>query len=215
MFGPVNTGDPKIEMARRMASQASDEAITYETAKARMGEPRFIGGGINLDSPEAIDKELFAPIRHQYGIPDPVKKQMEGQRLFEIGNKVVAVDPRTGEHKEIYSAPDKTPVEKPVDWQFSPSSDPLAPNQKIRLTPSAFAEQITTLPEFARTNAVNLAQLRGFGFDGNGMRFAPPSTNAPTATVFASPQEVASAVKAGKLDRTKAVDILRKQFGFK
>ncbi len=72
MFGQINTGDPKIELARRLASQHHDEAEAQASAKARFDSPRFVPGiAEQPDSVAAIDRELFAPIRKQYGVPEP------------------------------------------------------------------------------------------------------------------------------------------------
>lgn len=173
-------GEMMVEFTpeERLEAQMAD---AYAKAEARTASPRHLGAGINLDSPEALDRELFQPIRREFGLPEPVKPMMESPRLFEIGNRVVAVDPKTGQNREIYSVPEKPPVEKPVKWKFE-SGRFVKPDEEVLLTPSSFAEQLPTLPEFARTNAANLAQLRGFGFDTGGQRFQPTAASPTVST---------------------------------
>lgn len=173
MFGQLYTGDPKIELARRMAAQRHDEAEAQASAQARFDEPRFVPGMTEQpDSIEAIDRELFQPIRRQYGVPESDVKNIP--RLFEIGNSLVAADPRTGTTRTIFNPPPKAMPEKIAKWNISPDRGVLGKGETISLTPSQFIEALPTLPEFARTNSANIAQAKGWGYDLSEGGFTPP-----------------------------------------
>lgn len=179
MFGQLYTGDPKIELARKTAAQRHDEAEAQASAQARFDEPRFIPGMAEQpDSVEAIDRELFQPIRRQYGLPESdVKNNL---RLFEIGNNIIQADPKTGTSRTVFTSPEKKLPEKAVKWQVSPDRGVLGNGETISLTPNQFVAALPTLPEFARTNAANIAQAKGWGYDLGSSGFTPPaSTSSP------------------------------------
>lgn len=172
MFGQINTGDPKIELARRMAAQHHDEVEANANAKARFNDPRFIyGASEQPDSIAAIDRELFQPIRREYGVPEPGFSNPS--RLFEIGNTLVQADPHTGASRVVYKPP-PTPIPE-KDASFITSKDIYGKFATTKMKPSAFALALPTLPEFARTNAFNLAQL------GTNAPAFQPAAPAPTA----------------------------------
>jgi len=179
MFGQINTGDPKVELARRMAEQRYDENLAQAQADVRTVSPRNLGAGINLDSPEALDRELFAPIRKKYGIADPNPK--DNLRLFEMGNTLVQADPHSGASRVVFTGPTKQVEEKPAD--FVTGEDILGKQHVVKIKPSAFAANFSGFPEFARTNAVNLANMGT-----NAPRFTPPS-NVPTVSNANSPSD--------------------------
>lgn len=108
----IDNGTARV-IPQSVEQQAMDDlAVAYETAMARRRNPRLLGAGINLDSEAALDKELYAPIRRQYGLNEPASVASPQPKLFEIGNKVVAIEPNTGQQKVLYEAPPTMPKER-------------------------------------------------------------------------------------------------------
>lgn len=125
-----------IAMPRDLSEQAADDlAVAYETAKARRLAPRFLGAGINLDSEANLDRELYAPVRKQYGIPEPRPTPFQQPRLFQTGDAIVAVDPTTGQSKVVHQEAPRPHYKTSAQMEAENAAD------KVLLSEDADAEK--------------------------------------------------------------------------
>lgn len=116
---------------------------------ARANDPRYNPFGDSPDSPKALYDELIAPNAWYLGAMN--QKPVEA-KTFEVGNRVVQVDPRTGHVNELYAAP---PAAKEPRRYAGPTSvaTMMKPQVNSNLTLDEWSKLSPMLPDEIRTNA--------------------------------------------------------------
>lgn len=148
-----------------------DAAVAYETAKARVANPR--AGG--LDSSQALEREIYSPFRKAWGMPDQAGID---PKIFEVNGSVVAVNPHTGASTPVYTSPTKPTTH---EFEIAAPENPFSgQSKKDRLTLEDFVKQWDQLSDYARKSPANQAYLRAGGYDPEtGRLSAPAPVSAP------------------------------------
>jgi hypothetical protein len=115
---------------------------------ARANEPRYNPFGSSPDSPKALYDELIAPNAWYLGAMN--QKPVEA-KTFEVGNRVIQVDPRTQQVRELYAAP--AAAEKPKRYAGPTTVGTMInPSVKANLTLPEWKSIEHLLPDEVRTN---------------------------------------------------------------
>ena len=109
---------------------------------------------------------------NRFGAP-ALKSQTEATpKTYEVGNRVVRINPVSGQAEVVFEAP-TTPTKEPT-FKIPMMKDLMGRAETISMTPTQLRATLDTLPEFARTNAITQAVLN---MPGAG------TTNAPVAAL--------------------------------
>lgn len=107
---------------------------------ARLKNPRIDiwGKPLSADTPQALDAELFHPLRALTGQTDNIQRPVavKPPETYHVGDTVVQIDPTTGQPKVLYSIPTK-PVPQQFDVQKSDTEVPEVPS-KTHVDPGLF-----------------------------------------------------------------------------
>lgn len=125
MFGPM-LPDEDIQRARTMAMFNRDLAEADAVAAARLANPRNLGAGINLDSQEAVQREVIDPFRERW---NPSAKT-ETPHYYDTPLGLIRTDSKGVNNVAPY--PDKPRMRSAAEMESENRKDPvlIAENQK-------------------------------------------------------------------------------------
>ncbi len=115
----IDPFDREVRRARRNDG-FSDDGLSYSVANdfgklwgqamaeydARTAKPRsdVFGQTLQEDTPQALQHQLLDPLTQHFGAPTQTHNT---PRTYKFGNKLVSVDPMTGNAHEVFSTPEK------------------------------------------------------------------------------------------------------------
>jgi len=128
MFGPI-LPDADIQQARTIAMRNRDLAEAEETAKARLAHPRMLGAGINLDSPEAIDREVWSPFRNTWS-----PRASAPVHFYDTAEGIVRADPNTGKAEMALGIPKPPRMKSAAEMAAANASDKVLQTEDQKAT---------------------------------------------------------------------------------
>lgn len=114
-------------LIRDFQSDWADAIARYE---ARIAHPRY---NTTDTDPDALDNEIFTPLRAKWGLPEPKPAKVVApakDEVFHVGDSLYRVDPATGQATPVVSGPKK--LDEDVKMQISGIDKQIADHASIK-----------------------------------------------------------------------------------
>lgn len=146
------------------AAFAQADAIRSDTAReeqALAGEAAAAAENERLQS-LGVDPQsaFYRSGLFRFGFRPPATEPQIADKVFEVGKQVVRINPITGKSDVLYQGPEDPVKEPTFDIPVEPPSIFGQRGASLRLTPTQLQGVVSTLPEYARTNAATKAVLQ-------------------------------------------------------